>query len=507
MKKLFAIVLSAILLLSMAITAFAAEEKATAEEIAAILTTAKLTGGTFHANGITAPSDAYLKQDGGLVIEAGTKKGGNLHLYADIGALSGVLTDYTIEVKLAGVRVDNNWHYGFGINNQADNAMATYFTVRSGAYTEGQNYGALMCYFKSAGGTAVFNTDKLGAPDTAYSDMSAAVGSPNVLSVTYNSTDKTMTYKVNGVTIKTLTNDKADMTLDDVSLVVPHGTPEAPEIAEYFYLKIMDASGKEVYYNDFTGKSQEQTGTPNHKVTVSYVYENGDKAADDAVEEIAEGAYYNVTSAPIEGYRAENATGQMGQEDVNVTITYKKLYKVTVHYVKSDGSSAMDDYVIDNLVTGDSYSADSLPMANYTCDKSVVSGTIEGKDEEITVTYSPVKLTLTIHYSFADGSKAADDYVGEVEYGSGYSVDSPAIEGYTADKTKVSADNMKKKAEITVTYTANPVETTGQEGTTTSTEPSSETATGGCSSVIGFVTVLPIIACGAWLSLRKKENV
>ncbi|MBR4742608.1 MAG: InlB B-repeat-containing protein, partial [Oscillospiraceae bacterium] len=64
------------------------------------------------------------------------------------------------------------------------------------------------------------------------------------------------------------------------------------------------------------------------------------------------------------------------------------------------------------------------------------------------------KYGLTIHYKYADGTSAADDYTAEVEYNGAYSVTSPAITGYTADKATVSGTMGTEAVEVTVTYTA-----------------------------------------------------
>lgn len=68
------------------------------------------------------------------------------------------------------------------------------------------------------------------------------------------------------------------------------------------------------------------------------------------------------------------------------------------------------------------------------------------------------KATLTIKYVYEDGSEAAPTYTKEFVRGADYSIDSPAIEGYTADNAKVSG-SIVSDTEHTVTYKVNaPVE-------------------------------------------------
>ena len=61
--------------------------------------------------------------------------------------------------------------------------------------------------------------------------------------------------------------------------------------------------------------------------------------------------------------------------------------------------------------------------------------------------------TLTIHYVYADGSLAADDYVARVWKDTSYSISSPMIENYVADQPIISGVAIDH-AEITVTYNA-----------------------------------------------------
>ena len=63
---------------------------------------------------------------------------------------------------------------------------------------------------------------------------------------------------------------------------------------------------------------------------------------------------------------------------------------------------------------------------------------------------------VTVHYAYSDGTKAAEAAVINVKAGAAYSIDSPAIEGYKADKATVSGTIPADKPAdtvITVTYT------------------------------------------------------
>lgn len=69
---------------------------------------------------------------------------------------------------------------------------------------------------------------------------------------------------------------------------------------------------------------------------------------------------------------------------------HEQLYKVTVHYVYSDGATAKADAVI-NVKAGAAYSINSPAIEGYKADKATVSGTIPANapaDTVITVTYT-----------------------------------------------------------------------------------------------------------------------
>ena len=76
-------------------------------------------------------------------------------------------------------------------------------------------------------------------------------------------------------------------------------------------------------------------------------------------------------------------------------------------------------------------------------------------DVEVTVTYTKNSYNLKINYVYEDGSKAAESHEAELPYQSDYSVESPVIEGYTANNLVVSGTMPAGNVEVTVTYTKN----------------------------------------------------
>lgn len=78
--------------------------------------------------------------------------------------------------------------------------------------------------------------------------------------------------------------------------------------------------------------------------------------------------------------------------------------------------------------------------------------TIGTGENVIKVYYKKNVFTLTVKYVYAEGGPAAPDHIQEVPFGEGYSVDSPTIPGYVADKSNVSGTMPEKNVTATVTY-------------------------------------------------------
>ena len=83
-------------------------------------------------------------------------------------------------------------------------------------------------------------------------------------------------------------------------------------------------------------------------------------------------------------------TDETAPTQFGLKAAHEQLYKVTIHYVYSDGETAAEDKVI-NVKAGAAYSIDSPAIEGYKADKATVSGTIPAgtpADTVITVTYT-----------------------------------------------------------------------------------------------------------------------
>ena len=105
---------------------------------------------------------------------------------------------------------------------------------------------------------------------------------------------------------------------------------------------------------------------------------------------------------------------------------------------------------------GTEYDVVTPPMEGYTADIAEIKGVLE-KDTEYDVVYTPEDYTLTILYRFQDGTEAAETYTEVLHFGDEYSVESPVIQTYFANKQKVEGVMPARDVTVTVIYAKYPV--------------------------------------------------
>ena len=144
-----------------------------------------------------------------------------------------------------------------------------------------------------------------------------------------------------------------------------------------------------------------------------------------------------------------------GGTSYNIIITRdRETYTFTVQYKMSDGTTAPAG-VTKTLYYGQSASVTSPDKPGYTPDKKIATVNAISANTTVTVTYTLNTYNVTVHYVYEDGTKAADDKTIKVDYNKSYSVDSPSIVGFTADKLDVSGVMGIGDVEATVTYKIN----------------------------------------------------
>ena len=146
------------------------------------------------------------------------------------------------------------------------------------------------------------------------------------------------------------------------------------------------------------------------------------------------------TSGDFEGnWNLTGATGEPGEGGVT-TYTYTKTYTVKIDPTAVDAEQYDGYYPLNGPTTL----------------------TVKGSnDEDVTIDF-PIpagkvtlqKYNLTINYKYADGTEAKPTHTESLTYGSSYSVASPLITGYTADKLTVSGSMPDSDVTVDVTFTA-----------------------------------------------------
>jgi len=184
-----------------------------------------------------------------------------------------------------------------------------------------------------------------------------------------------------------------------------------------------------------------------------------------------EGATYNVTGSQTEVGESANAftytlNNNTKESNYNITKHEGKLkitaadsvaYKVEHYKQNLDGSYNNTPDDIDHL-SGTAGTHTAAAAKDY---PGFIPGTVTQEKIKsdgtttIRIQYTRNSYTLTINYVYRDGSKAAESHIETILYGKDYSVTSPKISGYTADKLVVSGTMPADNRTVTVTYTKN----------------------------------------------------
>ena len=174
-----------------------------------------------------------------------------------------------------------------------------------------------------------------------------------------------------------------------------------------------------------------------YTLTIHYRYEDGSEAAADYVAELDANTEYSVPSPAIADYYPSQdvVSGVMGNEAVEVTVTYSQYHTVTVKYIYEDGTKAGDDAVRTGLKTGDNYEIPTPALTGYYPDKASVSGVVADQNIVETVTYKKY-YTATVKFVNEQGTEIATaQSKTNLKTGDSYSFDLPDIPGYYTDET------------------------------------------------------------------------
>ena len=169
------------------------------------------------------------------------------------------------------------------------------------------------------------------------------------------------------------------------------------EGAEIAYAVTEDAvAGYDTVYgenNDITNELQSYT------LTIRYWYGavDGDAAAPTVSRICDYGESYNVASPAITGYSADAAriSGVIHGDAVYDVIYTPNSYVLTVNYVYQNGATAAPAYT-STMLYGAYYSHNSPVLSGYTASRTVISGTMPGRNMVYTVIYVPDTVDIII---------------------------------------------------------------------------------------------------------------
>ncbi|PWL98706.1 MAG: hypothetical protein DBY04_03395 [Clostridiales bacterium] len=370
------------------------------------------------------------------------------------------------------------------IRGYTPSSYSVYGTIRASDTTKtvtytAKTYTVTVNYQYANGKTAAASQSKSGVNGTSYSFTSPTVSgytpSQSMVSGTINGNQTiTVTYTANPVTPKyTLTINYVYSTGGTASTsytsTMESGSSysvSSPTISGYTADKTT-VSGTLTSNTTVTvtyTKNQAVETPTTYTLTIYYKYDSGGTASSTYSKTYEKGTYYNVTSPSISGYTPDKSyvSGTLNanrtvtvyysaDEEEEPAITY---YTLTIYYRYASGGTAASTYSR-SYSSGSYYSVSSPSVSGYSPDKYSVSGTLTS-NKSVTVYYTEdivetPTYTLTIYYKYADGTTAASTYSKTMDKGSVFSVTSPIIEDYVADKSVVSGTLSGNKS-VTVTY-------------------------------------------------------
>ncbi|MBR4577265.1 MAG: MucBP domain-containing protein, partial [Clostridia bacterium] len=124
-----------------------------------------------------------------------------------------------------------------------------------------------------------------------------------------------------------------------------------------------------------------------HKLHIRYVNEAGEEIRN-FEREYAPGEKYEVVTPHMPGYTAdiETVAGTMGDNDIEVTVTYSHvLYTLTIHYPALGTDEDVMEPTVVHLPAGSEYRIEVPEAEGYTAMIDVVTGTMPVGDREISV--------------------------------------------------------------------------------------------------------------------------
>lgn len=193
-----------------------------------------------------------------------------------------------------------------------------------------------------------------------------------------------------------------------------------------------------------------------YTVTIRFVDDvTGVDVAENKVYQIQYLGSLTTPSFNLTGYTLQENPIVINNVTGNVSKTVKctkKTYNYAVEYV-NERTGKVFYTETGSAKYGEKAVHTPKAMEGYTVKSGDYSiAAVTGGDHKITVTYTPNKYTLTIHYVDKDGTQISDDVSKEFYYGDEVKVDSPVVTGKTPDKAAVIFERYAGEERVTVTY-------------------------------------------------------
>lgn len=126
-------------------------------------------------------------------------------------------------------------------------------------------------------------------------------------------------------------------------------------------------------------------------VQVTHTYEDGTVAGKTTSLSCYVGDYYRIQALEITGYKAdESVLSGICNGAARIAVVYRiGTYRLTIRYLYPDGSEAFPSYEGD-LQFGETFSVSTPVLDGYKPDRSILEGTMEGEDTQLTVYFTEV---------------------------------------------------------------------------------------------------------------------
>lgn len=196
-------------------------------------------------------------------------------------------------------------------------------------------------------------------------------------------------------------------------------------------------------------------------VYVHYLDEENASIIEDVIIEGEYGETYTTEQKNFDGYRfisaSENSAGSFDQGEIHVYYHYEeiKTADITVHYVDKNLESILTSQTTTENV-GETYnvSVPAIDHYKYQRSDSDLSFLVTSLPQEVTLIYSKIQTTITIHYQDNLGTEIKEDNVVSLYAGDMYTVDVPEIKGYqfVPSSKPLTLEGEDTPTEVTLTY-------------------------------------------------------